>query len=185
MLDEYRAGLVKAGVGEATVGKALTILSGMFRCAVNWDRVDRNPMREIRIPQPKRTRLVRPLPPQTVEAIRQALLVEERELDATLVSVLAYAGLRPQEARGLQWGDVGLRTLRVERAAAGSTIKSTKTEELRTVGLVPPLADDLKRWREASGNPPELRVGIPEPGRRAVDGESLAQLAEARLPARG
>jgi integrase len=161
VVDEYRASLLAAGVGEAMVGKVLTLLSGMFRCAVTWGRIDRNPMQEIRIPQPKRTRLVRPLSPERIEAMRQLMLQEGCLLDATLISVLAYAGLRPQEARALQWGDIGPRMMRIERAAAGASVKSTKTGKLRTVGLVPPLARDLRAWREASGCPDDTALVFP------------------------
>lgn len=72
-----------------------------------------------------------------------ARLQEGGLLDATLISVLAYAGLRLQEARALQWGDIGERTVTVERAAARSGVKTTKTGEMRTVRLLAPLARDL------------------------------------------
>ena len=147
VVDEFRSELRLAGTGEATVAKALTLLSSMFRCAVTWDRVDVNPLREIRIPQAKRKRLVRPLPPSQVEQMRVAFLAAGRTRDAVLVATLAYAGLRPQEARALRWCDVGERTIRVERAAAGSSIKATKTEELRRSALLAPLADDLGSLR--------------------------------------
>jgi integrase len=41
--------------------------------------------------------------------------------DATMISVLAYAGLRPGEALALQWRDTREQTIFVERAPAGST----------------------------------------------------------------
>ena len=122
----------------------------MFRCGVTWDTIDRNPLREIRIPQAKRKRLVRPLAPEDVEAIRMTLCSHGGLGHATLVSALAYAGLRPQEARALRWGDIDERTLRVERAAAGSSVKGTKTEKLRTVRLLAALREDLA-WRNESG----------------------------------
>jgi integrase len=147
VVDEFRSELRLSGAGEATVAKALTLLSSMYRCAVTWDRVDVNPLREIRIPQAKRKRLVRPIPPSQVEAMRVALLAAGRRRDAVLLTMLAYAGLRPQEARALQWRDVGERTICVERAAAGSSIKATKTEELRTVRLLKPLSEDLASLR--------------------------------------
>jgi integrase len=109
------------GVGAPTVRKALALLSGLFRAAVTWDRVDRNPVREVKPPPIKRTRNVRPPAPERIEAMRALLLSADRMLDATLVSVIAYAGLRPEEVRALEWGDIGSRTVRVERAAAGST----------------------------------------------------------------
>ena len=150
VVDEFRAELIADGVGEAMVAKVLTVLSSMFRCGVTWDRIDRNPLREIRIPQAKRKRLVRPLAPERVEAIRAVLSSDGGLRHATLVAVLAYAGLRPQEARALRWGDIGERTLRVERAAAGSSVKATKTEKLRTVRLLAALREDLAAWRNES-----------------------------------
>ena len=151
VLDEFRSELRRAGAGDATVTKALTILSSLFRCAVTWDRVDVNPMREIRIPHAKRKRLVRPAAPSQVEGMRVALLAADRRRDAVLVATLAYAGLRPQEARALRWGDIGERTIRVERAAAGTSIKATKTERPRTVRLLSPLSEDLASLRGDGG----------------------------------
>jgi integrase len=84
-----------------------------------WDRVDRNPVREVRLSRSKATRHVRPLLSRDVEAMRAALLADERVSDATLLTVLAYAGMRPEEARALRWSGVGERTLRIERAVAG------------------------------------------------------------------
>src|SRR5581483_11518769 len=44
-----KAELFAGGVGTPTVRKALALLSGLFRCAVLWDRVDRNPVREVKV----------------------------------------------------------------------------------------------------------------------------------------
>lgn len=125
VVDEFKATLIASNVGLPTVRKALALVSGMFTCAVKWDRVDRNPVREVSLPTTERMRHVRPVPPVGVEALRAGLLIDDRRFDATFVSVLAYAGLRPQEARALRWGDIGERSIRVERAAAGCTVKTT------------------------------------------------------------
>jgi integrase len=63
--------------------------------------------------------------------------------DATLVSVLAYAGLRPGEALAMTWGNVGEKTL---------TINASKTGQRRSVRLLAPLAADHAAWRLASEN---------------------------------
>jgi integrase len=69
--------------------------------------------------------------------------------DATLIAVLAYAGIRPQEAQALCWADVRERTLLIEKAADGQGgVKSTKTGQTRTVRLLAPLAADLAEWRQ-------------------------------------
>lgn len=161
VIDRFASELLEAGVGAPTVRKALAVLSGVFRAAVLWDRVDRNPVREVKSPAARRSQHVRPFPPSTVETLRRRLLREGRVLDAALVSVLAYARLRPEEVRALQWGDVGARTIRIERAAAGAGIKSTKTGALRTVGLLRPLASDLEFWRWACDDPSPAGLVFP------------------------
>jgi integrase len=46
--------------------------------------------------------------PQQVEAIRQRVPTPR---DAALISLLAYAGLRPGEVLALTWGDIGDNTI--------------------------------------------------------------------------
>ena len=156
VVHRVKAELLAKDVGVPTVRKGLALLSAVFRCAVEWDRVDRNPVRAVGMPAAKRSRHVRPLAPATVEAMRARLLAVGLERDAAIVSVLAYAGLRPEELRALRWSDIRERTLLVERAAAGSSLKGTKTGAIRTVRLLGPLVEDLRRWRDASPSKSEL-----------------------------
>jgi Phage integrase family len=81
--------------------------------------------------------------------------------DATLVSVLAYAGLRPGEALALQWRDVQERTLVIERALALGDVKLTKTGQARAVRLLAPLGADLAEWRLACGRPGDSELVFP------------------------
>ena len=147
-VDAFRQALEEAQVGEATVAKALAVLSGACRFAVLRGLIDANPVRDVRKPKPRRKRFVGALAPSGVERIRVELLTGERIRDAVLVSTLAYAGLRPGEARALRWSDVRARSLLVERAVARRVIKATKNEHLRAIRLVGALADDLAAWRE-------------------------------------
>jgi integrase len=64
--------------------------------------------------------------------------------------VLAYAGLRPQEALALPWHNVRDRTVLIDRAQSDEGPKSTKTGRTRSVRLLAPLAIDLAAWRLAS-----------------------------------
>jgi integrase len=81
--------------------------------------------------------------------------------DAVLLSVLAYAGLRPGEALGLQWQDVRDNTILVERALSLGEEADTKTTAHRTVRLVAPLRADLAEWRLASGRPDGYEAVFP------------------------
>lgn len=143
VIARFRADLTRSGVGDASVRKVLAILQGALQRAVEWRRIPVNPCRSVRKPSQRRERVVRPLPPEQVELMREHLLARRRQRDAVLVSVLAYAGLRPGEALALVWGDIRERTILVERAVALGTLKSTKTGQRRTVRLLAPLAADL------------------------------------------
>jgi integrase len=79
--------------------------------------------------------------------MRAWLLERSQHRDAVLLSVLAYAGLRPGEALALTWGHVRERTILVEQAVSHGEIKATKTGQTRTVRLLGPLASDLAEWR--------------------------------------
>jgi integrase len=100
---------------------------------------------------------VQPLSPATVETMRAA--IDGR--DATLLSVLAYAGLRPGEALGLRWGDVRERTILIQRSISLGEEADTKTRQHRTVRLLAPLAADLRFWRMAAGRPHDDQLVFP------------------------
>jgi integrase len=89
------------------------------------------------------------------------LLQKQRLRDATLISVLAYAGLRPGEALALTWNHIQDHTILVERAIAFGEVKETKTGQRRTVRLLTPLAQDLAEWRLASGRPDDTALVFP------------------------
>ena len=125
--QRFAGKLAADGVGPAARRKALALLSGVLQRAVEWRRIPVNPVRSVRKPSARRVRVVRPIAPVKVEALRGTLLAADRLLDATLVSVLAYAGLRSGEALGLTWGDVGNRTL---------VVKAEKTGRRRSVRLL-------------------------------------------------
>jgi integrase len=135
-VEELRADLEAAGVGTPMIRKAMFLLQGVMNRAVVRGAVPMNPVQVVRKPR-QRSREVRPIPPETVERIRGQL--DQR--DATLVSLMAYAGLRPGEALNLPLSGVRERTLLVH---------ATKTGRTRTVRLLAPLAEDLGQWTAAA-----------------------------------
>jgi len=137
------ADMQAAGVGPAATRKALMVLQGILSCAVNWGHVSSKPVVGVRKPSAKRRRAVIPPSPAVVERMRGALLAVGQLRDATLVSVLAYAGL--------PWSNVRGRTLLIDRAQSDEGLKDTKTGGTRSVRLLAPLAADLAAWRLASG----------------------------------
>jgi integrase len=149
-IARWQAERLAIGAGPVAVRQALDLLSSLLQRAVEGERIPSNPARLVRrAPRPRREE-VRPLAPATVEAMRAAASLR----DATLLSVMAYAGLRPGEALALRWHDVREQTLLIQRAVSLGEDADTKTRQHRTVRLLAPLRDDLDLWRRsAPGNP--------------------------------
>ncbi|MBM3676686.1 MAG: site-specific integrase, partial [Actinobacteria bacterium] len=147
-----------AGVGEPTIRKALALLQSVCREAVTWGRITANPVKPVKKRSQHRTRSVRPLMPEAVERLR---LYTSSERDATLISLLAYAGLRPSEALALTWADMGERTILVERALSLGEIKETKTRSTRTVKMTGSLKADLHKLKILNGIPNQDTPIIP------------------------
>lgn len=147
VVAKLRSDLEHDGVGAPTVRSVLVILQSILARAVEWQRVTTNAAAAIRKPRAPRKRAIAALVPGEVERIRNVL----RTNDAALVSVLAYAGLRPEEVLALQWRHVRRNTLLVEQKAVdGEILIGQKTSRPpRTVDLLPPLAEDLTQLRTA------------------------------------
>jgi integrase len=157
LVQEFLGRLGREGLGDASIVKTATVLQSIFNRAVIEGLAERNPVAVVRKPPQKRKREPDLVSPETVERIRASL----REPDAMLVSLLAYAGLRPEsEAVTLTWGQVGKRTLRID---------ATKTGRQRHVRLLAPLAEDLEASRTALGSPSEGTLVCPRPTGTAWD----------------
>lgn len=150
LVAEFQSELRSAGVGEPTIRKTLALLQAVCREAVTWGRLGSNPVKPVRKRAVVRKRTVRPLAPETVERLRREL---PTDLDKALVSVLAYAGLRPGEALALTWAHVRERTILVEQSVSYGELKSTKTRATRSVRIVAPLKIELAKLRMRSGRP--------------------------------
>jgi len=174
LVEELRDQMVASGVPAPTVRKALMILQGILRRAVVRGLISSNAAQAVPKPKQLATRVPRPLAPAVIERIR-AHMVQAwtspargagrsnedlrlwRHRNATMVSLLAYGGLRPSEDRGATWGDLHGRTLHVV---------ASKTGRARDVDLLAPLAQDLAEWRLLCGRPSDRSLIFP-----TVDGD--------------
>jgi integrase len=157
VVARWQAERLAIGSGPFAVREALKLLGSILQRAVEAQHIETNPVRAVRrAPLPRKSE-VRPLAPVVIETMRAAASPR----DATLLSVLAYAGLRPGEALALRWGDVRDKTLLVERAISLGVEKDTKTAAHRTVRLLAALAVDLREWRMRSGRPADAALIFP------------------------
>jgi integrase len=132
VVEDLRDQMTRAKVGAPTQRKALMLLQGILRRAVVRGLLPVNPAQLVDKPKQRPTQLPQPLPPVTVERIRAIMLQprtrivpaggvgkrsrrayetsvgtsQDRQRNALIVSMLAYAGLRPIEDRGCTWGDL-------------------------------------------------------------------------------
>jgi integrase len=138
-------------VGQPTQIKALGLLQGICKRAVVRGLIETNPVLAVDKPKQNNRHRIEPLPPLVVEEVRALL----NSRDAALVSLLAYAGARPEEAIRSRWQDMGDRTLH---------IYAEKTDRPRVVDLLSPLAHDLAQWRLQSGRPDPGELIFPRRG---------------------
>jgi integrase len=147
------------GVGPQARRATLVMLQSVLRQAVAWGEIGFNPCVSVRKGSTRRKTAIHPLPPEAVEALIAYLLSEEDPWSATLVSVLAYTGMRPQDALALQWSSVRERTIVVDhKLVDGEILEGQKVQgrEPRPVRLLGVLRDDLAAWRAATTVPPFL-----------------------------
>lgn len=172
-IAHWQSRLLATGRSPDTVGRSFTLLGSILQRATEARRIPANPQRLVRRLKKPRAAERRTLAPATVERLRAAVVglarkgrADDRKLrqrDAVLISLLAYAGLRPQEARGLTWGHVRENTLLID---------APKTGQRRTVRLLSPLRQDLAEWRLACGRPSDREPVIP-----AQDGGAWSEIA--------
>jgi integrase len=176
-LSRWQADML-ATHGAGTVRHTYQFLAALLEDAFKTERIPRNPMRLIDIPRVQH----RDRPPTPSPLVTEKLRVAAREMapnaalairNPLLISLMGYAGLRPEEARGLLWGDIRSRTLFIQRALVRGGYADTKTHARRSVKLLDALFDDLEKARRQLPGTPDLSDPILQ-GRK---GEALSENA--------
>jgi len=147
----FRSDMVTKGVRtnnrrrKATANRAnavMTVLSAFLGYALDDGLIPENPCRTIaRLPH--KASAHQAWEPLVLERLRAQMT----DRDALMVSLMYLAGLRPEEALGMQWRHVGEHVIHIEQASTGGSIKGTKTAVSATVEIVAPLAEDLAAVR--------------------------------------
>lgn len=163
--------LEAAGVGRHSVRQSMVVLQAMFEQAIRWGWVATNPVKAVRKPSARRQRAVVCLAPGRVEAIRSVPMEEGRLYAATMVSFVAYQGLRvPEELLAVEVRYVRRNTLLIEqRNIDGQIVGGQKVRGFhpRAIDLLDPVRRDLRDYLIATG----IREGLLLPRR---DGQPWA-----------
>jgi integrase len=162
----FRGDLIKDGVGVQSIVKTMSMLQRVFRDAVEAGEAPFNPVKAVQKPAPGPVREVHPLTPLEVERLALDLDLRGYDTSAFLVRLMAYTGLRPQEALALHWYAVRKQTLLVELANADGELDRLKNRKRsrkrsRTVDLVKPVQEDLAGLRRTRGNPVDAELIVP------------------------
>lgn len=101
-VSQWKASMSREGVGRETIRKSMILLQAMLTVAIEWGEATENPVSLVRKPRQGRQRAIEVVPPKQVERVRARMSEDGDLLSKTLTVVLAYAGLRPAEALGLE-----------------------------------------------------------------------------------
>jgi len=140
-VQRYVAERLAAGKSPATVQKALVMLKGMFKQAVEWDYLRTNPAHVVKAPK-RRHHEMDFLTPAEIPVFLDAFSPEWRPLFFTAI----FTGMRLGELLALQWSDIDWNggTIRVRRSIWQGKFQEPKTRgSVRTIGMSPRLASVL------------------------------------------
>jgi integrase len=165
-LKQWQDDRLAAGAGPAAIGKVQAVLSQIMDYAVlPYEYIEVNPVAALKRPA-YRKREHRWLVAEEVEKLRSWFIHDGDQGSAVLVSILAYVGIRPQDALALEWSHVGEKLTVIQKVTGGKIVSGSKTGEghKRAVYVPEPVRADLEAWRlESSG------AGLIFP--RSVDGK--------------
>jgi integrase len=151
-LHDWQQHRLDAGAGPAVLGKAQGLLRQILKTAVMpHEYLEVNPVLELERPEYVK-REHRWLAAADVELLRGWYLEREDLRSATLVSVLGFIGIRPQDALALEWKHLdGDRLTVIQKVSDGVIVPGSKTGEhwKRRVYVPGPVLDDLADWRAA------------------------------------
>jgi integrase len=127
-LADYAAARMRAGAKGATVRRDLATLSCLCSCAIAWDYLDANPVRQFGKRHIKESAPRTTYP--TVEQVER-LVAHASPTAGRIIHLLAQTGMRMDEVCSLEWSQVSIPRREIR-------LTKTKTSSPRVV----PLSDD-------------------------------------------
>ena len=150
VVARLRQDLETDGVGVEAIRKLMTMMQAAFREALIWDRLPpnaRNPVQLVRKPTSRRKLAIVAFSTTRVEALRNAVRPGD-DTSVLLITLLAYEGLRPEEALALEERHVGKATLLIEQKNVDGEIEpGQKTNKPpRFPDLFTPVLEDIRAF---------------------------------------
>ncbi len=139
--DEWRQGMVQAGLAEATISKRVKHARQFFKLAQRKGLIDQNPFQDVKAGSQRNEARLMFIDRETIEKVIAAAPTPEWRL---IIALARYGGLRtPSETLTLKWSDVDWENGRL-------TVPSPKTEHQNKPYRVIPLFPELRPYLEAA-----------------------------------
>lgn len=169
-VQRYLSVAVKSGRSEKTAGNHLVLLKTIFKQAVMWEYLHRNPAEFVKRPKVEH----REMDFLTPEEVRLFLANVDDPYRA-LFTTAVLTGMRLGELLALQWGDIdwNKRTLHVRRSLYRGQFQSPKSKRsIRAIGMSPTLRDVL--WMHKLDAPAsELDLVFPSDAGTPLDPDNV------------
>lgn len=152
-LDEWQKKRLADGAGPAVIGKTQGVLKQILDKAVlPSEYLEINPILSLDLPAYEK-KPHRWLTANEVEQLRMWFLEHDEPGSAALVSMLAYVGIRPEDALARTWPDLEMKLSVTTKNVDGKILPGSKTgmAYIRKVSVPEIVAQDLEEWRIASG----------------------------------
>lgn len=147
-IARFQIDLTHAGATPKTVNAVIRVLSAALGTARTARLIPSNPCQGTP-PLPARKPDRRAIPVDVIERIRAGMLLPR---DRAIVSLMAYAGLRPGEVCGLRWQDIQTRTIHIVQSyTVADGVHGTKTGAARTIPIERPVRDDIAALTRGEG----------------------------------
>jgi len=155
------------GMSASSFNQTLSVLRNVFALAIKVGLIFEDPSKEIKRLPPAKKHLQLPTTEQFNQIVNIIATAGARQSKdcADMVKLLAYSGIRLQEATNLTWDriDFNRDTLRIIAINDSETLKTKYSE--RTIPLFPPLKKHLMAMLQ---NRKEANPGIPIPNNARV-----------------
>ena len=148
-LRAFRQEMLDNGATKSRANTVMSVLSAAMTAAADSGVIDQNPVYGIRRLGVQKASINAPAP-LAVEEWRHWMPTDR---DRLIVSLIAYAGIRPGELCGLQWKHVHPNPLLIVQSGQYGKIEPTKTGKFRSIELCEALREELAAYRPANADP--------------------------------
>jgi integrase len=161
--------IVREGFAWQTAAHLRNLMSGILQRAVEWEYLEVNPARGVKLPPMQRRRKTVVLTCEQLATLLRSL----QEPVKTLATTVAMTGLRIGEALALRWANVDFEknVIRVREAVYAGHFSTPKTKSsIRDVPLGPALKKSLQDYRK--GEPGDALVFASRNG-KPIDAKNI------------